>query len=256
MNCENNKPGYKAHFRFYAELNDFLHEEIRQTRVTYLFSGKPSIKDAIEAQGVPHPEVDLIIVNGDSVGFDYHLKDGDQVSVYPVFESFDISPIVRLRDAPLRVSRFVIDVNLGKLARLLRMLGFDTLYKNCFSDKEVAEISSHEQRIVLTRDRKLLQAKIITHGYWVRSQMPDDQVREVIKRFDLRTQITPFHRCIDCNGLIQPVEKAEVIERLQPKTKLYYEEFYVCSDCKKVYWEGSHFDRLRETVEAILNDSS
>lgn len=248
----NNTTGNTAFFRFYEELNDFLPSEKRKLQAPYHFSGKPSIKDAIEAQGIPHPEVDLIIVNGDSVGFDYHLQDGDQVAVYPVFESFDISPIVKLREAPLRVSRFVVDVNLGKLARLLRMLGFDTLYDNQFSDRAVAEISSREQRIVLTRDRRMLQARIITHGYWVRSQLPEEQIREVIKRFDLFSQIAPFRRCFECNGLIQGIDKTQIIERLQPKTRRYYEEFYICPDCEKIYWEGSHFDRLRPTVEALL----
>lgn len=248
----NNTLGYTAFFRFYEELNDFLPSEKRKLRMPYHFSGKPSIKDAIEAQGIPHPEVDLIIVNGDSVGFDYHLRDGDQVAVYPVFESFDITPIVKLRKTPLRVSRFIVDVNLGKLARQLRMLGFDTLYDNRFKDRTVAEIASREQRIVLTRDRRLLQARIITHGYWVRSPLPDEQIREVIKRFDLFSQMAPFQRCFECNGLIQAVEKGQIIDRLQPKTKQYYEAFYICPDCGRIYWEGSHFARLRPTVEALM----
>jgi hypothetical protein len=144
-----------AEFRFYEELNDFLRPEQRKQTLTYRFNGNPGIKDPIEVFGVPHTEVDLIVVNGESVGFGYRLKDADRIAVYPVFEGFDISPIVRLREAPLRHTAFVVDVNLGKLARLLRLFGFDTLFANSFDDREIAAISVEQQRIILTRDRLL-----------------------------------------------------------------------------------------------------
>lgn len=243
---------YSAEFRFYEELNDFLPPERRRQALRYCFNGQPSIKDPIEAQGVPHTEVELIIVNGLSVGFDYRLQDGDRVAVYPMFESLDVTPLLRLREAPLRRTAFVLDVNLGKLAKRLRMLGFDALYSNRYTDAEVADIAAAERRIVLTRDRRLLHARRITHGYWVRSVKPEEQVEEVLRRFDLQRQIRPFRRCLVCNGLLTPVPKADVLDRLEPKTRLYYEAFYTCGGCGKIYWEGSHLETMRLRCKAWL----
>jgi len=161
-----------AYFRFYQELNDFLSPEQHKQTLPYWFCDRPGIKDSIEAFGVPHTEVELIIVDGESVGFDYKLEDGDRVAVYPVFEGLDVSPLLRLRDIPLRRTAFVVDVNLGRVARYLRMCGFDTLYRNDYCDRDVARISAEEHRIVLTRDRRLLHHKTITHGYWVRANEP------------------------------------------------------------------------------------
>jgi len=234
-----------AEFRFYEELNDFLPPGQRKQTLRYRFNGNPGIKDCIEAQGIPHTEVELILVNGQSVDFSYRLQDGDRVAVYPMFESFDITPLLRLREVPLRRSAFVVDVNLGKLARRLRLLGFDALYSNRYADDEVADIAAAEHRIVLTRDRRLLHAKRITHGYWVRSVKPSEQTEEVLRRFDLFRQVRPFCRCLMCNGLLRPVPKAEIYDRLEPKTKLYYEEFFTCVDCGRIYWEGSHLEKMR-----------
>lgn len=245
-----------AEFRFYAELNDFLRPEQRHQTLAYRFSGNPGIKDPIEVFGVPHTEVDLIVVNGELVGFGYRLKNADRVAVYPVFEGFDISPVVKLREAPLRRIAFVADVNLGKLARLLRLFGFDTLFANSFNDNEIAEISVAQQRIVLTRDKRLLYAKAITHGYWVRAIEPLQQLAEVIRRFDLANQFRPFSRCTACNGSIEPVAKQAVLHLLEPKTRLYYERFYRCQECGKVYWEGSHIDHMRQRFAGYLNDKA
>lgn len=239
-------PFHTAEFRFYEELNDFLPPAQRKRPLTYRFRGSPGIKDPIEVFGVPHTEVDLILVNGESVGFDYRLQEGDRVAVYPAFESFDISPLVRLREHPLRKTAFVLDVNLGKLARRLRMLGFDALYSNRYQDAEIADIAAAEHRIVLTRDRRLLFARRITHGYWVRSVLVEEQVEEVLRRFDLHSQIRPLRRCLTCNGELQKVPKAEILKRLEPKTKLYYEEFYRCENCGRIYWKGSHVEDMQQ----------
>ena len=243
---------HAAEFRFYEELNDFLKPERRRQTVPYRFDGHPGIKDPIEALGVPHVEVDLIVVNGESVGFDYRLQDGDRVAVYPVFESLDISPLVKLREKPLRNIAFVVDVNLGRLARLLRLLGFDVLFSNAYDDDEIVRISEEQGRIALTRDRRLLYAKAVTHGYWVRSVWPRRQVDEVVRRFDLAGLVRPFARCADCNGLIELVAKEAVEDQLEPKTKKYYETFYRCPDCGKIYWEGSHVGKLRERFKGVL----
>ena len=247
-----------AYFRFYEELNDFLPVELQKQDVAYSFKGHPGIKDPIEALGVPHTEIELIVVNGESVGFDYQLQDKDRVSVYPMFESFDITPLVRLRDKPLRRTAFVLDVNLGKLARLLRLCGFDTQYRNDYSDRDVVDIGVGEHRIILTRDRRLLHHKTITHGYWIRSLRPDDQLKEVLQRFDLSHQVHPFHRCIECNGKIESVEKAAVLDLLEPLTRKYYKDFYRCVDCGKVYWKGSHYNHMVSRLGRLFhnNDSA
>ena len=241
-----------AEFRFYEELNDFLPPERMKTPFPYSFEGKPSIKDAIEALGVPHPEVELILVNGASVGFDYHLLDGDRVSVYPVFESLDISPLVVLREKPLRRTAFVLDVHLGKLARLLRLLGFDSLYRNDYGDAEIVEISVGQKRITLTRDRSLLRNGAVTHGYWIRSADPEAQAVEVLRRFDLSAQVKPFSRCTACNGAILPREKSVVADRLPPRTARYFDEFYQCRGCARIYWKGSHYERMSAALERVL----
>ncbi len=233
-----------AYFRFYEELNDFLPSEKRKQTLQYHFDGNPGIKDPIEALGIPHTDVELIIVGGNSVGFDYQLQDQDRVAVYPVFESFDITPLIRLREEPLRKCAFILDVNLGKLAKSLRLLGFDAAYRNDYHDADVVRIGTSEHRTILTRDRRLLYHRAITHGYWVRAIDPEQQVSEVLTRFDLYRMIQPFHRCLECNGIISAVPKQQVLDRLEPLTKKYYEEFYRCEECGKVYWKGSHYEHM------------
>lgn len=244
-----------AWFRFYEELNDFLLPEQRKRTLSYPFRGSPGIKDPIEAFGVPHTEVELIVVRGESVGFGYRLRDGDRVAVYPVFESLDVSSLLRLRDAPLRRIAFVVDVNLGRLARYLRMCGFDTVYRNDFLDRDVARISAREQRIVLTRDRRLLHRKAITHGYWVRATEPGEQLTEVIRRFDLAKRVKPFQRCLDCNGRVAPVDKQCIVDRLEPLTRKHYDEFYQCGGCGKVYWPGSHYAHMLDRFDSVFDNS-
>ena len=244
----------EAEFRFYEELNDFLPKDKRKRSFIYTFSGNPSVKDAIEACGVPHPEVEIIIINGHSVGFEYPLKNGDRVAIYPVFESLDISPLIKLRDKPLRKTKFIIDVNLGKLAASLRMLGFDTLYGTSHSDQEVIHLSSRDKRIILTRDQNLLKHKAVTHGYWLRSTDPEEQLREIIRRLDLISDISPFTRCMACNGLLSSVNKKSIINSIPPKTAKYYSEFFQCRHCNKIYWPGSHFLKMKEKIEQLKRD--
>jgi len=245
----------KADFRFYEELNDFLPPERRKTWFAYEFTGKPSVKDAVEAIGVPHAEIDLILVNGESVDFSHHLGDCDRISVYPVFESLDISPVTRLRPHPLREPRFILDVHLGGLARNLRLLGFDTLYENDYDDPDIVAIALRDRRIILTRDVGLLKNGSVTHGYWIRNTNTREQLGEVIGRFDLAGSIRPFSRCLVCNGDIVPVPKDSVAATLEPKTRENFDEFFRCESCGKVYWKGSHYERMRQFVEKISGNT-
>ena len=235
-----------AQFRFYEELNDFLPKSNRKKTFTYRFWGHPAIKDAIEAVGVPHTAIDLIVINGQSVDFTHPLKNGDRVSIYPVFETLDISPIVRLRSKPLRKTRFILDVQLGKLARLLRMLGFDSLYRSDYCDRDIIKIAQEQHRIILTRHIGLLKNKSVTHGYWVRATSPEAQLDEVIHSFDLSSQIKPFERCMVCNSSIEKVGKKMIQPYLFPRTKAYFDEFYRCRGCGKIYWKGSHYERMKK----------
>ncbi|HHJ15689.1 MAG TPA: twitching motility protein PilT [Gammaproteobacteria bacterium] len=240
-----------AKFRFYEELNDFLPPDRRKVEFSHHFERRTSIKDMIESFGVPHPEIDLILVNGRSVDFSCIVADGDRVSVYPVFECLDISPLQHLRPEPLRNPRFVVDCNLGRLARYLRLLGLDTLYRNNYTDEEVADISRQQQRIILTRDRRLLLRKIISHGLFVRAVQPREQVREVLARLDLYRKVRPFTRCTHCNAMLHSVEKQRIEKDLQPKTRKYYQRFMQCPDCNRIYWQGSHHDRSQRLIDKL-----
>ena len=241
-----------ACFRFYAELNYFLPRHKKQKSFYFDFPGHSSIKQVIESLGIPHTEIDLILVNGSSVGFSYLPRDGDKISVYPVFESLNITTVSKLRPFPLRDTKFVLDIHLGKLATYLRILGFDTYYRNDSEDQTLAEISNQENRILLTRDRGLLKRNLVTHGYCIRSTQTRQQLKEVIQRFDLIHNISPLKRCLKCNGTLEPVEKKKILDQLEPKTKIYYDQFFICTVCNKVYWKGSHYQKMRTFVEKIL----
>lgn len=240
-----------SRFRFYEELNDFLPKELHKKSFNYSFTGKPSMKNTIEAIGVPHVEIDLILVDGTSVDFDFLLMGEEDISVYPIFESFDISPVVRLRPEPLRETRFVVDVNLGKLAQKLRLLGFDTLYRNDFEDDEIVRISVLENRIILTRDKGVLKHTNATHGYWVRNYDPLKQLQEVIDRLQLQHRFSPFSRCSKCNGKLINTKKVDLQDQLQNDTINAFEKFWRCNGCGNIYWQGSHYDKICDWVEKM-----
>lgn len=238
--------------RFYEELNDFLPPEKRKTSYSRELFLSPAVKDVVEAEGVPHTEVDLVLVNGKSVGWQHQLLPGDRLAIYPRFESFDISPVVRLRPEPLRNPCFVLDVHLGTLSRDLRLLGLDCWYRNNYTDEEIIEISVTHQRIVLTRDKGILKNHRVTRGHWLHSDDPDRQLREVIERFNLVSDIKPFSRCSQCNGLLEAVEKSQVVDLIPTRTAAAFDEFYRCSDCAKIYWKGSHYEDMLRRFSDIL----
>ncbi|KPK57621.1 MAG: twitching motility protein PilT [Gammaproteobacteria bacterium SG8_31] len=237
-----------AEFRFYEELNDFLPPARRKKNFTYRFRGTPSVKDTIEAIGVPHTEIDLILVDGRSVEFDQTLRGGERVAVYPMFERLDISPVNRLRPAPLRETRFVVDVHLGTLARYLRLLGFDTVWRNDLADPEIIQCALAESRIILTRDLGILKDGRVTHGYWLRTTDAMGQVDEVMQAFDLGTQLAPYTRCMECNGILATLPRRQAATRVPLQVFLVYRDFKRCNDCGRVFWPGSHQRRLEAVI--------
>lgn len=237
--------------RAYAELNDFLAPGSRGVTLRRPFRAHQTVKDVIEAMGIPHTEIDLIIVNNRPVGFAHRPSVGDRIAVYPVFEALDIGPVAHLRPAPLRDPRFVVDVNLGRLARLLRLLGFDARWASDLDDATLTAMGQAEHRIVLTRDRGLLKRRAVTHGLFVRSTRPIDQAVDVLRRLHLEGRLAPFTRCLRCNGTLAPVAKADVVEHLEPLTRRHHDDFQRCTQCGHVYWPGSHHPPLAALVEQI-----
>lgn len=241
-----------AEFRFYEELNDFLPRERRKTAFTQAFHGTPAVRDVIQAIGVPHTAVDLVLVDGRSVDFDHRLLGGERVAVYPQFERLDIGPLLRLRPRPLRCTRFILDVHLGKLARLLRLLGFDVAWARGWDDGEIIDRALSERRIILTRDRGILKQKRVTHGYWLRHQDPEQQLTEVLEALDIGGQARPFSRCLECNGRIRAVPKEAVKGLVDARIHRRFDRFRRCEHCGRIYWEGSHFRRLQDRIGRCL----
>jgi uncharacterized protein len=240
--------------RFYAELNNFLPQNERQTSFDYSFPGPITVKEVIESMKVPPAEVDLILVNGKPVDFDYHVNESDYISVYPVFEQFDISSVSQLRKIPLRITKFILDAHLGKLAKFLRMFGFDTLYKNDYPDETIRKIAGQESRIILTRDKDLLNHKDVTHGYYVRAVHPKDQLAEIIVKFDLYSQASPFTLCLNCNQPLINLEKEKIRAEVDSDTFRIFSEFYRCPECRKIYWKGSHYEHMKEFIGQKINN--
>ena len=244
-----------AHFRFYEELNDFLAPARRKCEFELQCAEAATVKNAIESVGVPHTEVELIVANGVSVDFGYRVRDADRISVYPMFESFDIAPLLRVRPEPLRDPRFIADAQLGGLARLLRMLGFDTQFDNHAHDAEIRRRAIAESRTILTRDRQLLICRDVTHGCYVHALRPPDQLREIVQRLQLDTRIRPFTLCLCCNVVLEPVDKQSVADKLPPAVALRQHEFKRCALCERVYWPGDHYRRMTEMLRGLLPEA-
>ena len=240
---------FKVRLRFHGDLNVFLRSRAGDAVIERPLAEKTSIKDVIESCGVPHPEVDLILVDEQTVGFDYTLANDAKVEVFPV-ENRDTNRTEK-RLQTISIARFVADGHLGGLTRNLRLFGFDVAYPKNADDRQLLEVMARESRALLTRDRRLLMHAIVQHGYCPRSQNADEQTIEVIRRFDLLELIAPFTRCLRCNALLEAAAKADVIDKLEPLTKIYYDQFRRCPDCKQIYWSGSHFPKLQKRIEEI-----
>ncbi len=240
-----------AELRFYEELNDFLPEERRKRAIAVEVDRARSVKDAIESPGVPHTEVDLVIADGRPVDFGFTLRGGERVAVYPMFEALDIPPLVRLRPRALREPRSVADTHLGKLARHLRMAGFDTLYGNDWDDDRIVSLSRAGRRTILTRDRRMLQRREVDRAYCVRAVESEAQLAEVVGRLQLEGLLAPFTRCRECNTLLEDAAREAVLDRVPEKVRGLYERFKRCPTCGRVYWEGSHYDRMKGVIARL-----
>lgn len=245
--------------RYYEELNDFLPEDMRKRDIEVPFKDRRSVKDVIESMGVPHVEVDIILVNGASVDFSYIVNDNDRISVFPVFGSLDISGVTRLTLSPLNDTRFVLDVHLRKLARTMRLLGFDVDYEDDRDDDLLSVIAATENRILLTCDRQLLMRKIVQRGIIVRSRDPEQQIIEVIRRLQLRDLVNPLTRCVECNGLIRRTDinspEFTLLKNDIPEGVISWcTEYFICNTCGRIYWHGSHYDKLKANVNNILHN--
>jgi uncharacterized protein with PIN domain len=240
-------------FRFYEELNDFLPENRRKTDFEAPLKGTRSIKDMIESLGVPHTEVDLILVNNRSVDFRYILQDRDRVSVYPVFELLNITGITRLRNIPLRRNRFIADINIGNIVKYMRVLGLDVYHDSFLSNRDIIEISNNKKRIILTQNKKLLKFKDVSHGMFIRPGTTIEQIRRIIEYLDIKNDIKPFSRCLRCNTQLSTVQKNKILGRIPPKTKECCHEYGQCPSCDKIYWKGTHFMKMEKVVRQILD---
>ncbi len=226
----------KATFSFIAELNDFLPHPRKNTPFSLEFAPHQSLKHLVESLGVPHTEIGLVLVDEQPVDASNRLQDGAWVTVYPADSSLEGEPC------------FILDNHLGQLATYLRMLGFDCLYRNDYQDDELARVAVDEERVLLTRDRRLLMRKAIRRGYCIHQTDPRLQAAEVLRRFKLSGQVKPFQRCLRCNHPLQVVQKQDIIERLEPLTKKYFEEFRLCPACNQIYWKGSHFEHMQALI--------
>jgi uncharacterized protein with PIN domain len=246
-----------ATFRFYEELNDFVAPARRQRTFASSCAQAASAKHMIEALGVPHTEVELILVNGAPAPFGQRLSDGDRVAVYPRFALLDAAQLAPpLRPSPPSPRRFVADAHLGGLARLLRMAGFDTLYDNACDDARIERLAFEQDRIVLTRDRELLKRRSIAHGRYVHALHPAGQLPEVALRLRLGPHVAPFTLCLHCNAPLRSVDKALVLERLPPTVRACHQEFSTCEQCQRVYWKGTHWRRMAALLAAAFGAQS
>jgi uncharacterized protein with PIN domain len=243
-----------AIFRFYAELNDFLPRERRGRDIATPCARMATTKHMIEALGVPHTEVELVLVNGEGAGLDLLLEEGDRVAVYPRFTRFDVEGLAPAALLPPGRIGFVADAHLGGLARLLRMAGFDTIYDNGLRDDQIEAMAADEQRVVLTRDRELLKRRTIDYGCYVRALKAEEQLREVLERLVLAERARPFTRCLHDNAPLRAVAKADIVERLPPLVAAGQEEFSTCDLCGRVYWKGTHWQRMSAVLERAFRD--
>ncbi len=240
----------------HGDLRDFLPAWQRgedPAAVTRAIDGRPAAKDVLEAIGVPHPEVGALAVNGLPTGLSRQLRQGDVLEAWPAADAarLGLPPAVPPAPEDADEPRFVLDGHLGRLAAYLRMLGFDTWYRRDAADDLLAAVAAAERRILLTRDRGLLKRSVVRRGAFVRSDRPVEQLEEVVRRFALVDRWQPFGRCLRCNTPLVATSREEVLDRLQPLTRIHYDDFRRCPGCDAVYWKGSHHARMARLIERV-----
>jgi len=240
-----------ATFRFHGELNAFLARTLRDRAFARACARQATVKHMVEALGVPHTEVGRLSVNGSPAPFDRLLADGDHVDVYPERATQPAIGAPARHGPAHREWRFVADAHLGGLAQLLRLAGFDTCYDNHFSDDEIAALSEHDGRTVLTRDRELLKRRAVTRGCYVHAVKPAAQLRELFARLDLAPHMRPFRLCLRCNSPLHPLGADEAAARVPEGVWQRHRRFAACDVCQRVFWEGSHWRRMRTVVDAM-----
>jgi uncharacterized protein with PIN domain len=245
----------QAFLRFYGELSLFLSVERRQVTFAHEFRERVAVKDVVESYGVPHTEVDLLLVSGVSQPFSHILEDGARVSCYPRFHALDVGAVSLVRPPGPTRPTFLLDSHLGSLAAYLRMAGFDTSYGNDAHDEDLAATSAAEDRVLLTRDVGLLKRGAVRLGCYIHETSPRLQLLEVFRRFELAGHVRPFTRCLRCNTVIEPCAKEAVLDRVPPRSRDHYDEFWRCSGCGRVYWKGSHYARMAQFIQRVVEEA-
>lgn len=239
-------------FTFHDDLPALLRPQWRpEKRLVFPADRPASVKDVIESYGLPHTEIGRIDCNGQQVGFSFPVEDNQTFDIYGVDKPWKVTSPTLLRPDPLQDIAFIVDVNVGKLAKYLRMAGFDTLYDYRWDDKKIVDVLEHENRIVLSRDLGLLKRKLVVFGRYVRTENPVEQLVEIISLLNLTQQIEPFSRCLECNTVLEHVDKNTILHRLEPLTIKYYTSFCMCPSCDKIYWQGSHRDKMEKLLAII-----
>jgi len=243
------------HLHCYEELNEFLPLEKRKVTFAHSIPVQTSVKDLIESFNIPHTQVQMIIVNGEQRDFSYIVQDNDRISVYPFFHNFDIKSVSKIHHPLPEKMRFIVDQHLGSLARYLRMLGIDTEYNKNLSGHELVEKANHENRILITKDRSILKRNELKFGYFVYADDLDSQLEELVLQFKLKEHISLFSRCLECNSILHQIEKEKIGHRLPQKVKEQHNSFTLCDNCDKIYWKGTHYQRMKNKIENILENN-
>lgn len=243
-----------AVIQFHDSLQELIRPRNSDPHQRIGFKGRQTIKHLVESLGVPHTEIGQLRTKETEIGLGYLVKNRDMLDAFPATPERDHLSGMFSNGRMVIPARFILDNHLGKLANDLRLLGIDALYNNQYDDRELAENAVSRDLILLSRDRQLLMRKSIQYGYLVRSLFPDEQLREILERFDLFSKINLFERCALCNTILEPVEKQEIENRLEPLTKKYFFDFKICPGCEQVYWRGSHMKRILNRLESILPD--
>jgi hypothetical protein len=232
-----------ALFRFHGELTEFLPYGKRGGAFSHACARAATLKNAIESLGVPHTETGRLTVNGDPATLSRIVREADAIEVFPQHAA-DV-----VWDGP---PSFVADAHLGGLARLLRMLGFDTLFENAYTDQQILQLIARERRILLTRDRELLKCRDVSRGCFVRALKAEAQLSEVVARYALARHARPFTLCLHCNVRLETAEPGVVAARVPQPIAARYTRFARCPGCERIYWEGSHWEHMRAMLREVL----